>query len=366
MLLQGRSDPAVRHVSELVAIPHNPFRAFPPTGYMNLRTAVPYREMQYLPSEFTPTDYTNLRTAVPYREMQYLPLAFPPTDQVNLRDLMLHREMQHLPWSNNNILPSFQSQIINHHLLHNFPTASAIETQLVMQQLIQESTHTSNLTRLYHDHLSSSQVHVAIQQENIANQSPITAYLLSRSIGRESLLGNQRVAIPDPTPPQHPPPPTTIELPPQTLVQPQDYFTLSDFQVFLRENIEVFQATAEEASIHVRGRNTAIYLHQAGIRCIHCKHLPLAHRPKGSMYFPSNTARIYQAAQNMASSHMTTGLCGGMPAGVQARFQTLMIRRSVSGKGGRDYWAQSAEAHLGLVNTPLGMRRTAAAANALL
>jgi hypothetical protein len=341
MLSQGRSSPAVQHASELVAIPNNPFRAFPPTDYMNLRTSVPYREIQYLPSAFTPTEH------------------------VNLRDLMLHRDIQHLPWSNNNILPSFQSPIINHPLLPPSPTAQAIEAQLAMQQLIQERANNSNLTRQYHDHLSL-QLQVAILQENIANheamlsghvhESPITAYMLSRSIGRDSLLGNQHVTIPDP--PLLPPP---IEIPSQTLDQPQDYFTLSDFQVFLRKNIEVFQATAEEASIHVRGRNTAIYLHQAGIRCIHCKHLPLAHRPKGSMYFPSNTARIYQAAQNMASSHMTTGLCAEMPAAVQAQFQTLMTRRSVSGKAGRDYWAQSAERHLGLVNTPLGMQRTAVA-----
>jgi hypothetical protein len=341
ILSQGRSNPAVQQVSELVAIPNNPLQAI---------------------------DYMNLRTSVPYREMPSLPLAFPQTDQVNFRDMMLHRDIQHLPWSNTQ--PSFHSPIIHQPLLPPYPTAQAIETQTVMQQLIQ-STHTSNLMRQYHDHLSS-QVRAAILQENIArheamrsriaHELPITAHLLSRSNGRNSLLGNQHVTIPDPPPPQHPPPPT--EIPPQTLVQPQDYFTLSEFQIFLRGNIEVFQATAEEAGIHIRGRNTAINLHQAGIRCIHCKHLPMARRPKGSMYFPSNTARIYQAAQNMANAHMTTGLCVAMPAAVQAQFQTLMTRRSMSGKAGRDYWAQSAEAHLGLVNTPLGMRRTAATANA--
>jgi hypothetical protein len=342
ILSQGRSNPAMQHAPDLLGIPNNPLRAFPPTDYMNLSTSVPYLEM---PS---------------------IPLVLPPTDHVNLRDLMLHRETQHLPWSST--LPSLQSPFI-HPLLAPFSTAQAIETQLVMQQMIQESTNNSNLMRQYHDHLSS-QVQATILQENIANHEamrsriaqelPITAHLLSMSNGRNSILGNQRVAIPDPL--LLPPPPPPVEIPPQTLVQPQDYFILSDFQVFLRENIEVFQARAEEAGIHVRGRNTAIYLHQAGIRCIHCKHLPLARRPKGSMYFPSTTGRIYQAAQNMATAHMTTGVCGEMPVPVQARFQTLMTRRSVSGKVGRDYWAQSAEAHLGLVNTPLGMRRTAAAA----
>jgi hypothetical protein len=139
------------------------------------------------------------------------------------------------------------------------------------------------------------------------------------------------------------------------LAQPGDAAILSAYQVFLRRNIEVFQASSVETSTHVRGRNTAVYIHQVGIRCIHCKHIPLARRQKGSMYFPSITLRIYQAAQNMATAHMISGLCSEMPDHVKEQFHYLMATKSTGGSGGREYWAKCAR-DLGLVDTPNGIR----------
>jgi hypothetical protein len=70
-------------------------------------------------------------------------------------------------------------------------------------------------------------------------------------------------------------------------------------QVFLRLNIEAFAATDVDAVVRIKGRNKQVYLHQVGIRCRHCAHVPAMQRTKGAVYFPSSTMGIYQAAQNM-------------------------------------------------------------------
>jgi hypothetical protein len=336
LLSQGRRTPSVQQAPEIVAIPNKPLPAISPTDHMNSHTLMPRHELQYPTSGFL------------------------PIDNVNLRDWLSHREIQYVPWSIT--LPSLPSPFISSSLLPTLPSGPLIETQPDIQQLLQ-SIHDSNLLRQYHGHLSAN-LHTAVRQENLASriamlsrtvhESPIAAYLLSRSIVREP-GGSQRVVVPDPPALRHPPAQIIL---PQKLVQPEDPFTLSKFQVLLRENIEVFQATHEEERLHVRGRNVEIYLNQVGIRCIHCKHLPMVRRKKGFMYFPSNTLRIYQAAQNMATWHMLSGLCEEMPGEVQEQFQTLGTTKAVAGKAGRVYWAQSAEDHLGLVNTPLGIRRT--------
>lgn len=72
------------------------------------------------------------------------------------------------------------------------------------------------------------------------------------------------------------------------------------------------------------------------------------------MYFPSNTLCIYQAAQNMATTHMISGLCSVMPDQVKEQFQALMLTKSISGNGGRKYWAQCAR-DLGFDDTPTGI-----------
>jgi hypothetical protein len=306
----------------------------------------------------------DLRALVQRRELQYPPSALTHSDNANLRDLLIHREIQSLPWSS--ALPTFHLPFNNFTMLPTLPAEQLIEAQPDIRQFLL-NIHNLNLMREYQDDLLS-RLQATILQENLAiraamlprhvHESPIAAYLLSRSIVRDS-QGNQSVAIPDPPPPPLPPP---VHILPQPLARPEDRFSLSEFQVLLRQNIEVFQVTHEEASIHVRGRNTAIYLHQVGIRCIHCKHVPMKRRKKGFMYFPSNTQRIYQAAQNMATAHMISGLCEEMPVEVKEQFQILRTGRSISGKAGRVYWAESVETHLGLVNTPLGIRSRANAA----
>jgi hypothetical protein len=139
---------------------------------------------------------------------------------------------------------------------------------------------------------------------------------------------------------------------PTGLACPFDAIKLSDHQYFLRQQIEVFQATSEDITTHIRGRIKTITLGQVGIRCRHCKHLPAAHRRKGSTYFPSSKVGIYQAAQNMSTAHMQSGLCEEMPFSVKLEFMRLLIQKGKSSPtgAGRPYWTKSAT-QLGLVDT---------------
>lgn len=137
---------------------------------------------------------------------------------------------------------------------------------------------------------------------------------------------------------------------PALLARPEDEMKLSAHQVLLRLQIEVFEATEDDVSTHTRGRNKPIQPGQVGIRCRHCAHLPVVRRQKGSTYFPASTMGIYQAAQNMSTTHIQCGLCVEMPESIKQQFVLLMASKLNSSGAGRPYWADSAK-KLGLVDT---------------
>lgn len=130
---------------------------------------------------------------------------------------------------------------------------------------------------------------------------------------------------------------------PISLALPEDNLKLSSHQVLLREQIEAFEASEEDVSTHTRGRNKPIQLGQVGIRCKHCAHLPVSRRQKGSTYFPATTVGIYQAAQNMSTTHMQCGLCTEMPDTIKHSFSLLLSSKLPSSGAGRPYWAESAK-----------------------
>jgi hypothetical protein len=142
---------------------------------------------------------------------------------------------------------------------------------------------------------------------------------------------------------------------PCILVRPDDTLKLSSHQVLLRHQIEAFQATEDDISTHTRGRNKPITLGQVGIRCRHCAYLPVARRQKGSTYFPATTQGIYQAAQNMSTTHMQCGLCNEMPDSIKQEFARLLSTKVASSGAGRPYWAKAAK-QMGLVDTEDGIR----------
>lgn len=141
---------------------------------------------------------------------------------------------------------------------------------------------------------------------------------------------------------------------PAILARPSDSLKLSSHQVMLRHQIEAFHATEDDVSTHTRGRNKPITHGQVGIRCRHCAHLPVSRRQKGSTYFPASMLGIYQAAQNMSTTHMQCGLCREMPDCIKAQFAHLISTKVASSGAGRPYWAESAK-QLGMVDTEDGI-----------
>jgi hypothetical protein len=147
---------------------------------------------------------------------------------------------------------------------------------------------------------------------------------------------------------------------PVLLVHPRtEERRLSHHQRLVRQQLEIFEANHEDLSTHTRGRNKTISNGQVGIRCKHCAHIPVAQRQKGSTYFPSTKLGIYQAAQNMSTTHIQSGVCAYIPGPVVIQFSLITDHRkqqceagTSSGNHGvgRPYWAESAS-RLGLVDT---------------
>jgi hypothetical protein len=142
---------------------------------------------------------------------------------------------------------------------------------------------------------------------------------------------------------------------PALVSDPMDDQVLAARQVFLRQQMEIFAATEVEAFSHARGRNKRIQYGQVGIRCRHCAHMSAAvTRQKGSTYFPFALSGLYQAAQNMCTTHMQTGVCTAMPEPIQQEFTRLLCVPKACSGSGRKYWAESAK-QFGLVDTDQGI-----------
>jgi hypothetical protein len=143
---------------------------------------------------------------------------------------------------------------------------------------------------------------------------------------------------------------------PMVLSCSTDELLLTKFQVFLRMHIEVFAATHQEMSSRIRGRHKQLQLNQVGIRCRHCAHIPPNQRLKGAVYFPSSTMGIYQASQNMCTTHLQCRLCPEMPESIKTEFALLIGTKTAksSSSGGRAYWGRCAR-QMGLVDTERGV-----------
>lgn len=128
---------------------------------------------------------------------------------------------------------------------------------------------------------------------------------------------------------------------------------LSEYQILVRQQLELFVAKQEEVDSNTQGRKRQVFLGQAGIRCKHCAHLPLRQRGRGAVYYPAKLTGMYQAAQNMASSHLSES-CPRIPMDVKQRLLDLRGRRDTA-SGGKHYWADAGRA-IGLYEADGGLR----------
>lgn len=141
---------------------------------------------------------------------------------------------------------------------------------------------------------------------------------------------------------------------PTLLAMPSDRSHLSEHQTLLRYQVEVFGAEEEDVATHTKGRNKPVELGQIGVRCRHCKILPVSERLRGSVYFPRTVEGFYQAVQHMNSIHLQSGECQCMGDKLRKRFAELVAYRGSSNGAGRSYWERQARA-LGLENTDDGI-----------
>jgi hypothetical protein len=138
-----------------------------------------------------------------------------------------------------------------------------------------------------------------------------------------------------------------------TMWLPDDTHQLSEYQIAVRQQLEIFEAKLEDVESNIQGRKRQVFLGQAGIRCRHCSNLPLRQRRRGAVYYPVKLSGMYQAAQNMASSHLSDS-CSQIPLDVKQKLVDLRHRRDTA-SGGKKYWAEAGRAR-GLYEMEDGLR----------
>lgn len=138
--------------------------------------------------------------------------------------------------------------------------------------------------------------------------------------------------------------------PPRSLAMPNDQDHLSPYQCLLRKQMQFFAADWDDIAV-IQGRNKPVVRQQVGLRCIHCAHIPIKNRDKGSTYFSSRLDALYQSAQNLAKKHLLEK-CRHVPTAI--REQLLQLKRIVPvpsrpeskqyapGRSGKGYWAEAA------------------------
>jgi hypothetical protein len=132
-----------------------------------------------------------------------------------------------------------------------------------------------------------------------------------------------------------------------------DIDQLSEYQILLRQQLELFEAGTDDVESNTQGRKKQVVLDQVGLRCRHCASYPLRARGRGAVYYPAKLHGVYQAAQNMAGSHLCQS-CLQIPPHIKQELQRLRERRD-NASGGKQYWADGCGA-LGLYESEEGLK----------
>jgi hypothetical protein len=132
-----------------------------------------------------------------------------------------------------------------------------------------------------------------------------------------------------------------------------DEESLSDYQCFLRKQIELFEADNDDLHLNAQKMNKAIVLGQVGIRCRYCAMKPPWTRSKGAAYYSATLDGLYQACQNMSKNHLCT-FCSSIPEAIKRELVHLKAGKRRAG-GGKQYWAEAARA-MGVCEDQYGLR----------
>ncbi len=108
--------------------------------------------------------------------------------------------------------------------------------------------------------------------------TPISLVAAARSDGTESLELSGR--------------------PPVSMYSEKDLEHLSEYQCYLRQQMEIFEANAEDLQYNAQKMNKAVVLGQVGIRCKHCAHEDPWARTRGAVYYSASLGGLYQAGKS--------------------------------------------------------------------
>lgn len=66
-----------------------------------------------------------------------------------------------------------------------------------------------------------------------------------------------------------------------------DTTMLSEYQLLVRQQLEIFEAGPEDVESNTQGRKKQVVVGQVGLRCRHCAPFPLRARGRGAVYYPA-------------------------------------------------------------------------------
>lgn len=145
-----------------------------------------------------------------------------------------------------------------------------------------------------------------------------------------------------------PPSPTSRVL----LSTPNDREWLSERDVLIRQQVEVFCATREDVDNARGDKKGSIEEGTVGLRCIHCALSSNHEQDPTAVSFPFSTSGLYESVNDLYRVHLTH--CKKVPQSVRLKLSNLKGSSSLSSIC-RNYYSTSAKS-LGLVDTRDGIR----------
>ena len=235
-------------------------------------------------------------------------------------------------------------------------SSEGLHVMAPLTKISQDETHSG----CHRAVITQDSVDESFPQENKpapkSNDSPALKrtndHIFARKVSASDLEGNESVesatskrrklSIPVSTP--------SVRL----LAMPEDSSALNSLHTFCRMQIEVFTATPVDMAQPAPGRKTPIKLHQVGLRCIHCQHLPPRDRVKRAVCYPRSVHRIYHSVSDMKFDHFSQ--CRGFSPELRGQFQALKEeckKRSdrKEGSSSTAQYYQDAARKMGLINS---------------
>ena len=151
------------------------------------------------------------------------------------------------------------------------------------------------------------------------------------------------------------------------LAIPEDREWLSDTDCFVRRQLEVFCATAQDVEAAVEDRKYPIKEGQVGIRCIHCAMTKNGYGARGpAVAYPFSISGLFESAREIERTHLGSRenvgsrdslmiTCENLPLSAKEKLESLKGAASSLSSVLRKYFILGAKA-LGLRDTVSGIR----------